>query len=40
MALSRARATEIPKDAVVISVEEALAYQWKIISDWDKISEV
>ncbi|XP_037818447.1 uncharacterized protein LOC119608191 [Lucilia sericata] len=40
MALSRARSNEIPKDAVVISEEQALAYQWKIISNWEKLSEV
>ncbi|KAM7350558.1 uncharacterized protein ACRADG_009117 [Cochliomyia hominivorax] len=40
MALSKARSDEIPKDAVIISEEQALAYQWKIISNWEKLSEV
>ncbi|ALC39874.1 CG13392 [Drosophila busckii] len=40
MALSRARPEELPKDAVVITEEQALKYQWKIITAWDKTSDV
>lgn len=40
MALSRARPAEIPKDAVMISEDEALTYHWKIISNWEKASDV
>ncbi|XP_011197753.1 uncharacterized protein T126a [Bactrocera dorsalis] len=35
MALSHARKEEIPKDAVIISEEQALAYQWSVISGWE-----
>ncbi|XP_005181026.1 uncharacterized protein LOC101888999 [Musca domestica] len=40
MALSRATKEYIPKDAVVITEDEALAYQWNIISKWEKLSDV
>lgn len=40
MALSRATKEFIPKDAVVITEDEALTYQWKIISNWEKLSDV
>ncbi|XP_013101219.1 uncharacterized protein LOC106082987 [Stomoxys calcitrans] len=40
MALSRASKEFIPKDAVVITEEEALTYQWNIISNWEKLSDV
>ena len=40
MALSRARPEEIPKDAVRINEEQALSYQWKIISNWETLGEV
>ncbi|XP_017859026.1 PREDICTED: transmembrane protein 126A isoform X2 [Drosophila arizonae] len=40
MALSRARPNELPTDAVIISEDHALRYQWKIITSWDKIGEV
>lgn len=40
MALSRARGSDIPKDAVIITEDEALKYQWKIICKWEKLSEV
>ncbi|XP_037949994.1 uncharacterized protein LOC119681010 [Teleopsis dalmanni] len=40
MALSHAKREEIPEDAVIISQEEALTYQWKIISEWEKPTEV
>ncbi|XP_053965568.1 uncharacterized protein LOC128867953 [Anastrepha ludens] len=35
MALSHARKEDIPKDAVIINEEEALAYQYSVISNWD-----
>ncbi|XP_055909169.1 uncharacterized protein LOC129944034 [Eupeodes corollae] len=40
MALSRNTLSEIPKDAVELSPEEAVMYQWKIIGNWEKSSEV
>jgi len=40
MALSRAKPDELPRDAVVITEDQALKYQWKIITSWDKIGEV
>ncbi|EDV59353.1 uncharacterized protein LOC6540987 [Drosophila erecta] len=40
MALSRAKPGELPKDAVVITEDQALKYQWKIITAWDKIGDV
>ncbi|XP_022208129.1 uncharacterized protein LOC111064683 [Drosophila obscura] len=40
MALSRAKHELLPEDAVVISEDQALKYQWKIITAWDKIGEV
>lgn len=40
MALSRGRTDELPKDAVIITEGQALAYQWKMISNWDKPGEV
>ncbi|KAI9590278.1 hypothetical protein GQX74_008446 [Glossina fuscipes] len=40
MALSRGRTAELPKDAVIITEGQALAYQWKMISNWDKPGEV
>lgn len=40
MALSRAKTNELPTDAVIISEDQALRYQWKIITSWDKIGEV
>ncbi|XP_020712599.1 uncharacterized protein LOC101459145 isoform X2 [Ceratitis capitata] len=35
MALSHATKDDIPKDAVIINEEEALAYQWNVISNWE-----
>nr|XP_016923753.1 uncharacterized protein LOC108005089 [Drosophila suzukii] len=40
MALSRAKPDELPKDAVVITEDQALKYQWKIITAWDKVGDV
>lgn len=40
MALSRAPKNQIPADAVIMSEDEALAFQWKIITKWEKTSEV
>ncbi|XP_001357432.2 uncharacterized protein [Drosophila pseudoobscura] len=40
MALSRAKPEQLPKDAVMISEDQALKYQWKIITAWDKLGEV
>jgi len=40
MALSRAKPEELPKDAVVITEDQALKYQWKIIAAWDKVGDV
>ncbi|XP_036333585.1 uncharacterized protein LOC118744569 [Rhagoletis pomonella] len=40
MALSHARKEEIPKDAIVINEEQALAYQWRVISNWENRWEV
>ncbi|KAH8355861.1 uncharacterized protein LOC110183827 [Drosophila serrata] len=40
MALSRAKPGELPKDAVVITEDQALKYQWKIITAWDKVGDV
>jgi len=40
MALSRAKPDELPKDAVVITEDQALKYQWKIIAAWDKVGDV
>lgn len=34
MALSHARKEDIPKDAIIVNEEQALAYQWKVISGW------
>ncbi|KAH8298137.1 hypothetical protein KR018_008016 [Drosophila ironensis] len=40
MALSRARPDQLPRDAVQITEEQALKYQWKIITSWDKLGDV
>ncbi|XP_052851047.1 uncharacterized protein LOC128261404 [Drosophila gunungcola] len=40
MALSRAKTDDLPKDAVVITEDQALKYQWKIITAWDKMGDV
>ncbi|SPP86227.1 uncharacterized protein LOC117588120 [Drosophila guanche] len=40
MALSRANPDQLPKDAVIISEDQALKYQWKIITAWEKTGEV
>ncbi|XP_067626714.1 uncharacterized protein [Eurosta solidaginis] len=40
MALSLAHKDDIPKDAVIISTEQALAYQWGVISKWENRWEV
>ncbi|KAH8395590.1 hypothetical protein KR222_001682 [Zaprionus bogoriensis] len=40
MALSRANPNLLPKDAVVITEDQALRYQWKIITAWDKQADV
>ncbi|EDW03664.1 GH11355 [Drosophila grimshawi] len=40
MALSRAKPEQLPKDAVIITEDQALRYQWKIITSWDKIGDV
>ena len=40
MALSRNKSEEIPKDAVVLTEDQALTYQWKIISGWENKGEV
>lgn len=40
MALSRARPDDLPKDAVLITEDQALKYQWKIVTSWDKLGDV
>ncbi|EDW78148.1 uncharacterized protein Dwil_GK24843 [Drosophila willistoni] len=40
MALARARPDQLPKDAVIITEDQALKYQWKIITAWDKLGDV
>ncbi|XP_030377089.1 uncharacterized protein LOC115625983 [Scaptodrosophila lebanonensis] len=40
MALTRVRRGELPQDAVIITEDQALRYQWKIITAWDKMSDV
>lgn len=40
MALSRGRPEDLPADAVIIDAEQALSYEWKIISKWESASEV
>ncbi|KAH8263260.1 hypothetical protein KR044_006505 [Drosophila immigrans] len=40
MALSRAKPDQLPQDAVVITEDQALRYQWKIITSWDKKGDV
>lgn len=39
MALQKAKVTDIPDDAVILSEEDALAYQFNIINDWKKSSD-
>lgn len=40
MALSLAKPDSLPNDAVVITEDQALRYQWKIITAWDKLGDV
>ncbi|EDW57636.1 uncharacterized protein [Drosophila virilis] len=40
MALSRGKPDQVPADAVVITEDQALQYQWKIITSWDKLGDV
>lgn len=40
MALLKAKYSEIPSDAVVLTEEEALEYQYKTIYRWKKTSDM
>ena len=39
MALMHSNVADLPEDAVRLTKEQALAYQWKIIHNWENIGE-
>lgn len=40
MAVSRIRLSEVPKDAVILSESQVIAYNQKIIDNWHTPSDV
>lgn len=40
MAVSTAKPNEIPEDAVILTEDQAFAYQWKMVEKWNNQEEV